>query len=290
MLRDSGGGSSVGRASASQAEGREFEPRPPLYGRTPGCAEGRGSCGGIEALGHGGRLQAVAVRSLGIGRRAGAARSARYPGRAGARAPCVPTLWMPQSPSRSKAIAVATFSPSRRASRTWYSAGSAWARKSGALRGCAGTPTSPGVRARLGPGQADLVEGRTPSRGSWCRACRPRRHGESKRASLHRSRAPMRRAASRRAALYHAPWRRAHRRARSPPAIRAGSRALLNTSRSGPSGRRRWRRPGNRHPAPLAPRAETASQEASSVRPRRRSTPPPRSVVHQVGVVGSQDR
>jgi hypothetical protein len=30
MLDDSGGGSSVGRASASQAEGREFEPRPPL--------------------------------------------------------------------------------------------------------------------------------------------------------------------------------------------------------------------------------------------------------------------
>jgi hypothetical protein len=30
MLGDSGGGSSVGRASASQAEGREFEPRPPL--------------------------------------------------------------------------------------------------------------------------------------------------------------------------------------------------------------------------------------------------------------------
>src|SRR6476619_422472 len=35
MLADSGGGSSVGRASASQAEGREFEPRPPLS-RIPG--------------------------------------------------------------------------------------------------------------------------------------------------------------------------------------------------------------------------------------------------------------
>src|SRR6476619_7563110 len=45
MLADAGGGSSVGRASASQAEGREFEPRPPLfceklYGHEDSCNRG----------------------------------------------------------------------------------------------------------------------------------------------------------------------------------------------------------------------------------------------------------
>src|ERR1700712_5539511 len=49
MLADAGGGSSVGRASASQAEGREFEPRPPLS-RKP--CKSRGFCvSGLSASG-----------------------------------------------------------------------------------------------------------------------------------------------------------------------------------------------------------------------------------------------